>query len=146
MNIEEPPVKAVPEAVRNRPMPQSTPVTAVSERARSRAPPPPGGTPPQRTATWPSPQTGPPADGGGRREPPWNASGRTLIINMESYLQKSEELQVGISELKYLQLGLGRRRDQNRFPSPRTRDEGGYCKFVLFDARRGCATCTDITE
>ena len=32
-------------------------------------------------------------------DPPWSARERTLIIKMQSYLQKSQELQVGLREL-----------------------------------------------
>ena len=62
VNIEAPPAKAVPEAVRNRPTPQSALFEAVPRWVRSRAPPPPEGTPLQHTATWPGPPTDPPAE------------------------------------------------------------------------------------
>ena len=39
--------------------------------------------------------------------PPRNARERTFIIKMEGYLQKWEELQVGISELEHFLLGPG---------------------------------------
>ena len=44
MKIEGPPVKAVPEAVRNRATPQSTLFKAAPEPMENRAPPPPEGT------------------------------------------------------------------------------------------------------
>ena len=73
MNIEAPPVKAVPEAVRNRPAPQSSRFKAVPEWARSEAP-----HPPRRDTTavgcnmaWPTKRSasGGGRDGSGRREP-----------------------------------------------------------------------------
>ena len=60
MNIDGPPVKAVPEAVRNRSAPQRTLFKAAPESMRSRAPPPSKGTPLQQTATWPGPPVDPP--------------------------------------------------------------------------------------
>ena len=54
MNMEAP-VKAVPEAVRNRRTPQSAPFKAEPACVRKRAPPPPEGTPPQERQTWPGP-------------------------------------------------------------------------------------------
>ena len=59
-SVERPQVKAVPEAVRNRPMPQSAPFKAVLECVRSRAPPPPEGTPLRERPTWPVPPSAPP--------------------------------------------------------------------------------------
>ena len=54
MNVEGPPVKAVPEVVRKMPTPQSMPYMAVLECLRNRAPPAPDGTPPQerQTCAW----------------------------------------------------------------------------------------------
>ena len=60
MFSEGPPVKAVPESVRNRITPQSTLFTAAPESLRSRAPPPPEGTPSQQTETWLGPPVDPP--------------------------------------------------------------------------------------
>ena len=34
-------------------------------------------------------------------DPPWNTRERALVKKMESYLQKSEELEVGIRELEF---------------------------------------------
>ena len=59
MNIEGWPVKAVSEAVRNRPMPHSSLFKAVPECMRSISSPPPEGPQP---ATWPGPRVGPPAE------------------------------------------------------------------------------------
>ena len=113
MNIEGPPVKAVPKAVRNRPTPQSSPFTAVPECMRSRAPLPQEGTPLRQTATW----LGPPAD------PPvvvnemevvdaisdpefdvihaWRLRDRVIIRKMEDYLaRKREDIWVKVGELE----------------------------------------------
>ena len=83
MNIEGPTVKAVPEAVRNRPTTQSALFKAVPEWVRSRA-------------TWPSPPTDLPDEQEETEvddaNPPWNARERALIEKMESYLLKSEEI------------------------------------------------------
>ena len=141
MNIEGPPVKAVPEAVRNRPTTQSALFKAVPEWVRSRAPPPPEGTPLQQTATWPSP----PTDLPGEQEEtevedannPRNARERALIEKMESYLLESEELQVGIRELEFFFLGPGDEDISTTSVADNARDEGGYSRFVLFDTRRG---------
>ena len=86
MNLEGPSVKAVLESVRRRPTPQSSQYRAVPEGMRSRAPPPPEGTPLSQTATWPGPPADPPADvnemdvedqqrrqDGIDANPPWNA-------------------------------------------------------------------------
>ena len=62
MNIEGPPAKAVPEAVKSRPMPQSALFKAVLESVRNRAPPPPEGTSLQQTATWLRPRKDPPVE------------------------------------------------------------------------------------
>ena len=52
MNKEGPPVKAVPEVVRHRPTPQSSPVKTAPACKQGRAPTPPEGTPLQQTPTW----------------------------------------------------------------------------------------------
>ena len=51
-SMARPPIKAVPEAARNRPTPQSALFKAVPEGVRNRALPPSEGTPLQQTATW----------------------------------------------------------------------------------------------
>ena len=61
-SMEGPPVKAVRKAIRSRPTPQSALFKAVPESVRNRAPPSPGGTPLQQTATWPSPPSVPPPE------------------------------------------------------------------------------------
>ena len=90
MNVEGTLVKAVPEA-RNRPTPQSSPFKAVPEWGWIRALPRPEGTPLQQTATWHGPPTDPPAEVKEveveDRNPPRNARERTLLVEMESYLQ-----------------------------------------------------------
>ena len=57
--------------------------------------------------------------------PPWNAR--------ESYLQKSEKVQVVMSELDTFLIGLVGivSLDENAV------DGGGYSRFVVLDARRG---------
>ena len=62
MNIEGSPAKAVPEAVRSRPTPQSELLKVVPESVRNRAPTPPEGTSLQQTATWPRPPKDPPVE------------------------------------------------------------------------------------
>ena len=69
--------------------------------------------------------------------PPWNARERALIEKMESYLLKSEELQVGIGELEFFLLGPGDEDISITSFADNARDEGGYSRFVLFDTRRG---------
>ena len=118
-------VKAVPEVVRNRPAPQSTLFK--------------GGTPLQQIATWFGPPTDPPGEVEEMEvedaNPPRNTRERTLIIKMESYLQKSEELQVGISELEYFLLGPGDEDISVASLKENARDEAGS-KVVLLDTRR----------
>ena len=67
MNIEGPPVKAVPESITRRHKPQSSNYKAVPECLRSRALPPREWTPLQQTATWPGPPKDPPAEACCRR-------------------------------------------------------------------------------
>ena len=81
-------------------VPKSTPVKAVPECLKNRAPPPPKGTPSQQEATWLGPPHDPPpglAEGEPQRwrvgadvNPPWqwNARDRVLIQSMEDYLKK----------------------------------------------------------
>ena len=75
---------------------------------RSKAPPAPEGTPLHQTATWPGPLKDPPAEVEEMEvadaNPPWNARERTVITKMERYLENSEKIQVGISELEHLLL------------------------------------------
>ena len=69
--------------------------------------------------------------------PPWNARARTLIVNMESDLQKSQEFQVGISELEYFFLGPGDEDISATSLAENASHEEGYIRFVLLDTRRG---------
>ena len=64
--------------------------------------------------------------------PPWNARERTLTKNMEGYLQISEKLQVGISELEYFLIGLVGVVSL----AENARDGGGFSRFVVLDTRR----------
>ena len=90
----------------------------------------------QRTPTWPCPPTDPPVEVEDAN-PPWNVCERTLIINMESYLQNSEELHVGIGELEFFLLGPGDEDISITFLAENALDEGGYSCFVLLDMRWG---------
>ena len=65
--------------------------------------------------------------------PPWNARERTLIKNMEGYLQKSEKVQVVICELDTFLIGLV----SIVSLAENARDGGGYSRFVVLDARGG---------
>ena len=127
MNIEGPPVKAVPESVRRRPSPQSSPFRAVPECFRSRAPPPPEGTLFQQTPTWPVEDA----------NTPWTARERTVIAEMVRYLEKSEQIQVDISELEHFLLGTEDAEVSIRSLAENVRVEGGYSRFVLLDTPRG---------
>ena len=69
--------------------------------------------------------------------PPWNARERTFSVKMQSYSQKSEELQVGTSKLEYFLLGPGAEEISIVSFAENARDEGGYSKFVVLDTRRG---------
>ena len=62
MNVERPPVKAVLESIRRRPIPQALPCKAVPECMRSTPPPPPEGTPLQIRPTWLVPPQEPAAE------------------------------------------------------------------------------------
>ena len=99
------PAKAVPEAVRKRPTPQSAPCKAVPERAKNRAPPQPEGTRLEELPTWPGPPSDAPREvdemgmedqqhrqDGIDANPPWNA--RSLPKWRES-LKKSEKKNQG---------------------------------------------------
>ena len=60
MNFEEQRVKAVPEAIRNRPTPQSTLFKSAPESMKNRSLPPPEGTPAHQKVTWPGQPKDPP--------------------------------------------------------------------------------------
>ena len=137
MNVEGPLVKAVPEAVRRRYTSQeSARFEAVPEWVRSRAPLPPEETSLQQIATWLGPPTDPQAEVEEMEvedaNPPWHARERMLIVKMESYLQTSEELQVGVSELDICLLDPG---DEDISVTSLTEDarDGGYSRFMLLD-------------
>ena len=74
----------------------------------NKAPPAPEGAPLQQTATWPGPPKDPPAEVEEMEvadvDPPWNARERTVIVQMERFLENSVKIQVGITELEHLLL------------------------------------------
>ena len=68
--------------------------------------------------------------------PPWNARERTLIIKMQSYVQKSEEdLQIKSTELEFW-LGPGDGEISIVSLTENARGEGGYSRVVVLDTRR----------
>ena len=148
MHVEVPPVKALPEAVRNKPTRQSAPLKAVPEHVRNLAPPAPGGPPPQARETWPGPPSAPPPeldDKGSQRwqigvdvNHPWrwSARDRTLINTLESYLKKSAQIQVGISELEDFLLSPGD--DAISIMScAKNACDGGCKKLAVLETKRG---------
>ena len=61
--------------------------------------------------------------------PPWNARERAIIKNMESCLENTEKVQVGIEELEYYMLDIEKRSVSLPSPRPRqtTEDTAGSC-------------------
>ena len=76
MNIEGPPVRAVPESIRKRPTPHSSPFTAGPDYMRSRAPPPPEGTPLQHN--------GGALEGRKGGTPKWRSGETQLLLGVRS--------------------------------------------------------------
>ena len=114
-----------PEAVRNRPTPQSAPFSAVPEWVRGRAPLPPEGAPLQQTATWPSPPVDPLAGATETevedRNHPRNASermkahhqnGESLAENVKNSRCEQASWSISCSVLEMNRERAGRRRTQ----------------------------------
>ena len=103
VNIEGPPVKAVPEPTRRRPTPQSSTFKAVPECMRCRAPPPPEGTPLQPRPTWPGPPKDP-RTGWRWNTPNLNCNSMPITSGIrwiENYFAKvTEEILVEVGELE----------------------------------------------
>ena len=102
MNFERWSVKAVPEAVKRRPTQQSSHCKAVPEGMRSRAPPPPEGTPLQIWPTWPGSPNEPPVeveemkvedltpDPNSGATHAWKPRERAIVRRMEDYFAKGK--------------------------------------------------------
>ena len=68
---------------------------------------------------------------------PWTAREGVLIAKVEQYLEKSESIQVEISELEHFLLGPEDADISITSFAENARDEGGQSKFVLLDTPRG---------
>ena len=137
MDIERTPVKAVPEAVRNRPTQQRSPCTAVPECMHGTAPRPSEGTPLQIRPIWRDPLEEPSAEAEAVEvedyDPPWTAPERVALDNTA----KSASIKVDVSELEHFLLEQEDSDISITSFAENGRDEGGFCKFVFLDTPRG---------
>ena len=136
VNVQAPPVKAVPGSARNTPTTQRTPVKArylgTSETGHLRR----QKSPPYARESWRGPPPVP-----GSNVSTWTLRGvaqeRSLVREMESYLEKSERTLMGVHELEDFLLGRADETDDIMFLAVTVCDESGYRMFPVIETSRG---------